>query len=335
MFSIRPFDYDNGDYRALVAVMNATWTDSPASVRFEQRTDQERNSDHFFRRLMAELDGLSLEPGRCVGYADVGHMPWAYHPQKVYLNILVHPDYRRQGIGSALYNRALELLASLDPISIDSGTREDQPDGISFMERRNFRPATRSSVSQLDPATFDPRPFSKMIKRVAADGIRIRTLRQLSESDAAYLHKLYQLQMDVSQDIPWHDEFTPQPYEGWLKAYQNNPDLLPDGYFVALDGDGYVGLSELWASQATDAILYTGLTGVRRAYRRRGIATALKVRAVNYARSQRCSRGGPPIIRTGNEESNPMLQLNLRLGFKEMPAWIAYVHQVEEPVPAG
>ncbi len=55
---------------------------------------------------------------------------------------------------------------------------------------------------------------------------------------------------------------------------------------MAVDGDEYVGMSNLWDDRASDA-LYTGLTGVKRSHRRRGIATALKVRAIAYARAHR------------------------------------------------
>ena len=65
----------------------------------------------------------------------------------------------------------------------------------------------------------------------------------------------------------------------------------PEAHLVALDGAAVVGMTQLWASQATDALLYTGFTGVAQS-------------------------------RTGNEESNPMLGINLRLGFVPRPAFL-------------
>ena len=61
------------------------------------------------------------------------------------------------------------------------------------------------------------------------------------------------------------------------------------------------------------------MTGVVRAYRRRGIATALKVRTIQYAQTV-----GAETIVTSNEENNPMNILNRKLGFEPMPAWISY-----------
>jgi mycothiol synthase len=71
--------------------------------------------------------------------------------------------------------------------------------------------------------------------------------------------------------------------------------------------------------EADPDTLASGLTGVVRSHRRRGIATALKVRACEYAR-----RVGARAIETGSEEHNPMSILNAGLGFVPMPAWLVY-----------
>ena len=67
----------------------------------------------------------------------------------------------------------------------------------------------------------------------------------------------------------------------------------------------------------------TGLTGVIRSHRRRGIAMALKVQALEFARQR-----GFQTVMTDNEEKNPMYQLNLKLGFKPKPAWIDFEKQL-------
>lgn len=82
--------------------------------------------------------------------------------------------------------------------------------------------------------------------------------------------------------------------------------------------------------RASDDHLDTGLTGVRRAWRRKGIALALKLRAIAYARSV-----GAPVIRTENATTNQaMLAINEALGFAKQPAWITFVKKItdeEEP----
>ena len=69
-------------------------------------------------------------------------------------------------------------------------------------------------------------------------------------------------------------------------------------------------MSQLWPSKVNPKSAQTGLTGVRRAFRRQGIATKTKQHSIAWAKAQ-----GIEKIYTDNEENNPMYQLNLQLGF--------------------
>ena len=125
--------------------------------------------------------------------------------------------------------------------------------------------------------------------------------------------------------MPSPDPATPEPFEQFVKGF-SHPNFLADGWFIAVDSTGadgavgpYVGITTLGASQADEGKLYTWLTGVRRPYRRRGIALALKVHAIEFAQQQ-----GTQVIETDNEENNPMFQINLQLGFQPQPAWLEF-----------
>ncbi|MBI3975568.1 MAG: hypothetical protein HY334_04170 [Armatimonadetes bacterium] len=76
--------------------------------------------------------------------------------------------------------------------------------------------------------------------------------------------------------------------------------------------------------------MHQGITGTRRAYRNRGLALALKLRTVAFARAR-----GVREIRTWNDTLNaPMLHINVKMGFVRQPAWISFEQRLrEEPAP--
>jgi GNAT superfamily N-acetyltransferase len=248
---------------------------------------------------------------------------WMYHPRKFSIFLMVHPDYQRRGIGGRLYGHLQETMAPFDPLALRSNAREDKTNGVSFLQKRGFIEEMRHWESHLDVAAFDPAPFDRDARRVAEQGIVVRTFPELA-SDPDRMRKLYDLTTAVGSDVPSPEPHTDIDYDQWLKFFEG-PNFLPDGVFVALHGDEYVGFSNVFASQAENH-LHTGLTGVLREYRRRGIAMALKLRAIAYARER-----GADVIRTSNESNNRgMLGINEALGFVKQPAWINLVNILKE-----
>jgi len=86
-----------------------------------------------------------------------------------------------------------------------------------------------------------------------------------------------------------------------------------------------VGLSYLHRRPEQPEVLSQNLTGVLREYRGRGIAMALKLQTVRYAREH-----GYREIRTGNDARNrPMLRINEAMEFVKQPAWITFEKMFE------
>jgi len=146
----------------------------------------------------------------------------------------------------------------------------------------------------------------------------LTTLAHLQTEEPAWLEKLYELEWQLTVDEPL--PYTPQkiPIEQYKKLVVDNPRVILPSWIVAVDKGEVIGLSLLEQGSAPGG-LSTGFTGVHRHYRRRGLATALKVRTIEYAKD-----AGYSFIRTGNEENNPMLLLNKKLGFTEITARLAF-----------
>lgn len=313
--SLKIREWTPDDYAALVAIENAVYPDYPATVAEWQHNDDRRPPGHYLQRWVAERDGVP------VGYAAANHSEWHYHPQKFNVGASVPPEFQGQGVGRALYAHLLEALQPQNPIELRAACREDHHRSLRFLGARGYTETMREWESRLPVAAFDPAPFAGAEERLTEQGIRIRTLREVQAEEPDWAQKLYSLKHEVEADVPRSaSEFTPPSFETFMKRFEGNPNLLPDGYFIAEHNGQYVGISQLFRNQ-TNQELDTGLTGVRRSHRRMGIALALKLRAIEYAR-----RHGHPVIKTWNETNNHgMLSINVRLGFVRQPAWIDYM----------
>lgn len=315
--NVQPFNKSDADYIALADLENSVWTEFHTSVALLKHRDLTRDPQYLYDRC------LVAEDGRMIAYASYGHTAWSFQPGKFFAYVIVHPDYRRRGIGSFLYNRVMAELASHNPHTLVGNTRENQSEGIAFLEKRGFERVMRFPVSRLEVEGFDPGRYTPTIQAVQDSGIVLTDIAYLRQQDPHWLRKLYDLEWELLQDVPYHDDFTQRPFEQWLHDLQTSPNFLPEGWQVAVDGERYVGMSALWLVVGKDDELETGLTGVVRTHRRRGIATALKAQAITFAKNRQVVH-----ILTDNEENNPMYQLNLMLGFKPRPAFLDYLKKV-------
>jgi len=312
-FEISEFKAD--DYGTLARVFGSIFPDYDRTVE-EWKFDDEsldKTKYHFKRYTCTSPD--TREP---VGFAQLQHVPWMYHPKKLWFDIFVDPKHQRKGIGSALYDRLSQDFKALGIIISWTGVKEDVPYPIEFAKKRGFHEKMRAWESRLNPATVNPAAFAKYVEKASQNGIHIVTLADEAKRDPDAYRKLHALVQKVSEDIPRPEQFTPVSFEQWSAFEMKSPNLVPEGYMIAKHGDNFAGMSTVWRDQKHPKWLYQGLTGVVREHRGKGIAIALKLKVVDYAKSH-----GYEKLKTWNDSTNaPMLGINVKLGFKREVGWI-------------
>ncbi len=270
-----------------------------------------------------------IQPGdEIVSYGLFHHEPEMFHPKKFRVNIQVHPLRQKQGIGTLLYEKILEEVNSLNAVILRANAREDRKEVATFLEKRGFEEKRREWESRLNLQDFKLEEFYSSLETVLKQGIDFTTMIEEKEKTTDWDYRLFELDNTLWRDVPKPDPYTPITFEEYKRSHFKSPTLMPDAYFIAKDKEFYIGRCCLHISKASPQDLYQGLTGIRPEYHRRGIAMALKYKAIEYAKNY-----GYKTIKTWNDSINTgMLAINEELGFVRQPAWKYYEKKLT-PIP--
>jgi mycothiol synthase len=308
-------DFGSADYERLEEIYNANYPEYRVSAAEQRARDDSIDKSKYLMRRFVCVDNRT---DATIGFGQIANVLDMYHPRKFMVNIYVDPQYQRMGVGGATFDRLLDELMDLNAEVAWTMNREDLHFQREFFERRGFDERRRDWESRLDLSTFKPEKFHGDLSRVAQQGINFRTLTEELQHGETSLRKLHDLVQHIAADMPRQADFTPLSYDQWKTLLSKSPRLLPEGYVIAKDGPESVGMSNLLRNEKMPRTLSQDDTGVRREYRGRGIATALKIKVIEFAR-----KNGYESIETWNDSTNAaMLAVNAKLGFKKHIGWI-------------
>jgi mycothiol synthase len=280
---------DEQEELASLEVYNSVWPHDAVTIE----------AVHSFRHSAQEyIDYLVREDGVILG-SGVGAV-FAYRAHRVVALITVLAGQRRRGAGTALYEAISVWAGERGAGELEVAVAGNDPESLSFARRRGFTEERREVGLVLSLAGVSP----PQVRPPA--GIEIVTWAQ--RPDLA--HGMYEVDLETHRDIPGFEDVAVEPFEEWMAHYMRRPADSPEATFIALAGEEVVGFAKL--SLNSPAAAGHAMTAVRRAWRGRGIAGALKATEINWALAH-----GYTELHTSNEERNtPIKRLNARLGYR-------------------
>ena len=235
-------------------------------------------------RLLAEEDGAVVGSG-IAGRSDF--------PDAGFVAPRVLPVARRRGVGTRLLRVLARHVESLGGSVVHANV--DDAGSVAFAEWFGFREIDRQ-VEQVRTIGDEPEPG-------IPEGIEIVSVRDRPE--------VWRQAYDTLAAQAFADMALIAPIEATLDEWEADWISAPEAMFVALAADRVVGCAGLMIDADQPDRAENALTAVRRDFRGRGVASALKRTTLAWA-----SRNGIREVYTWTQRGNAdMRQLNERLGY--------------------
>ena len=203
------------------------------------------------------------QDGELIGWAYAGLNTFAPTDTAGFAGIVVGSADRRKGVGAALWD---VVSAHIDAIGVRRlvAHSEADSDSMSFPRARGFAlTATQTSLA-VDPRTI-ARPAS------LPPGVELRPFSSFVDDP----QPVYEADRESILDEPGADDFSGVTFETWLRHHWEHPDSDRELGLVALVDGEIAGMTFLMTDRERGRAVNGG-TGVRRAFRGRGLGLLMK-----------------------------------------------------------
>ena len=306
----RPFDPEEDiprllNLRLAVEAVDQEGTDTSAEALRAQLASP--GHDPARDRLVAVI---AAEPDLLAGY----HLVWLPPAeQTAHVNVVVHPAWRQQGIGSTLLAQALERSRQLGAEKVNIYANQAHPAAGAFLRKHGFQAGgayteMRAPGDQRLPPTVWPY------------GYQVRTYAEVQD-----LATLTQAMNESYADLPGHHQVSQEQMAEWLPMFD------PDGLFLLFsEKNRPVGISrvEISAERSAKNGVSTGYIdspGIYSPHRRLDLYRALLLTGMKWLQS----RGAALIELESWGDKQEVLRSYLDLGFHIQRQVITYQRKME------
>jgi GNAT superfamily N-acetyltransferase len=203
------------------------------------------------------------------------------------------PGFRDRITVFVTCERGIEIMVAV--------VADNDPESLAFAQRRGFVEERREKGVALDLTAIEAPAV------VPPEGVEIVSWAERPE----LARGIDEVSVEASPDVPGYEDEEHEAFEDWLEHDMSGPSDPPEATFVALAGDEVVGYAKFSFTTVRPTHAYHDLTAVKRAWRGRGVARAMKAAQIAWAKGN-----GYEELRTQNDERNePIRRLNAEFGY--------------------
>ena len=277
----------------------------------------------------------SLKRDRLLLYKDdkvLGYLGYAQgrdeNHQNCYFNIFIDPDHNGNGYRQLLYDKMLNdvKVFNCNRLYADIYEHSNYDNFKKFLILNKFYIGLKIRESSLNLEDVDLNKYYPLLEKLDSKGIKFYDAKNKMQDFLNHYEKLEELKWKYGKDFPMPEGIahTREPFKQFMKYQKLFEEKRYGIEIVAVDNDKYIGSTDIHVFPKSDQHkAWTGSLGVLREYRRQGIATALKIKAFEKLRQKDVR-----VVRTDNEENNPMYNINVTLGFTPEPYCFEYQKEI-------
>lgn len=297
------------DASEVVRIQNHYDTE-PLSVEDFIRLSETWPAEDPKRRFIAET-----KSGQVLGFAHCRRRS-SMTAGKFFLNIYVDPEHVGKGTATALLAEAEAFARSQRATNLTAFVTESDPHGQKFADKNGYVFSRHLFESVLNVDKHSDEEIDRIVAETSARaGVRFTSLEEFGRSPENE-DALYQMSYECDLDEPTSQEFGLMSREDYQRLVLDAPWFRTEGTILAVAGDEWVASHVLGPSGDEKGEDFSvDYTGVLRPYRGKGVAFALKLLGVKYARSQ----GGKRMITHNDSTNEAMLAVNRKLGYVPQP----------------
>ena len=249
-----------------------------------------------------------------------------------FFTLNLDPDYNNNGYRKLLYNKMLEKVKIFNCNKVHTSiyNHPNYEEVKKLIIKEKFKLVQTNREYSCDIRNVDIDKYQPLIKKLESEEIRFYDSKEEMATNIQkfpdHFKELEELEWIIEQDFPIPDgiSHTRIPFKHWLKLCH---DFYKNSYgvdIVAVYKKQYIASTDITVYPKSEPHKgWTGGLGVLKEFRRKGIATALKIKAI-----EGLLKKGVTEVRTDNEENNPMYKINVALGFKPVPFSLDYSKEI-------
>lgn len=235
--------------------------------------------------------------GSIVGWGTARLNIWTSVAGQSNISVLVDPEHRGHGIGSALVECFHDHLGAAGAARTQVFARQDS---AAFAQRRGYEVTRTMHYAGVPLTDLPPQPD-------APAGVRVHAYDD-AELDP---HAVYTAEMLASADEPGDAPLDSIDYDRWLTDFWNDPSIDRTLSTAAVSGDEVLAFTIV---ETDGERLWSAFSGTVPQHRGRGLSKLVKSAALHRAAAHGVSRAF-----TSNDDRNgPMLAVNDWLGYRRV-----------------